>query len=112
MNYTKFEKARLIGARALQIKMGAPILVKVPKSIEKPIDIAKLELEKGVLPITIKAVEDIKIKKKKIVLPEILLAAEEDEVEEVKGEKEEKEEKEAPEEEIFEEETIVAEESD
>ena len=54
MEYTKFEKARLIGARALQIKMGAPVLVKVPAGIEKPIDMAKLELEKGVLPITVR----------------------------------------------------------
>ena len=51
--YTKFEKARLIGARALQIKRGAPILVKVPSEIDRPIDIAMLELEKGVLPLTV-----------------------------------------------------------
>ncbi len=52
--YTKYEIARLIGARALQIKMGAPILIKLPKSVKRPIDIAKLELERGVLPITIR----------------------------------------------------------
>ena len=28
---TKFETARIIGARALQISMGAPILIKRPK---------------------------------------------------------------------------------
>jgi len=54
MDYTKFEKARIIGARALQIKMGAPMLVKLPRDMDKPIDIAKLEFEKGVLPITVK----------------------------------------------------------
>ena len=53
MEYTKFEKARLIGARALQIKMGAPILVKVPKGVERPLEIAKLELEEDVIPITV-----------------------------------------------------------
>ena len=54
MDYTKFETARLIGVRALQIRMGAPILIKLPKGIEKPIEIAKLEFEKNVLPITVK----------------------------------------------------------
>ena len=54
MEYTKYEIARLIGARALQIKMGAPILVKVPKGMSRPIDIARLELKKGILPITVK----------------------------------------------------------
>lgn len=51
--YTKFEKARLIGARALQIKMGAPVLITPPKGVERPIEIAKLELEQDVLPITV-----------------------------------------------------------
>lgn len=57
MDYTKFEKARLIGARALQIKMGAPIRIKLSKDIEKPLDIAKLEFEKDALPITVKRPE-------------------------------------------------------
>jgi len=52
--YTKFEIARLIGVRALQIRMGAPVLIKVPKGVERPIDIAKLEFKKGVLPLTVK----------------------------------------------------------
>ncbi len=51
---TRFEKARIIGARALQIAMGAPILVEPPKSSASPIDIALQELEAGVLPITIR----------------------------------------------------------
>lgn len=59
MEYTKYEKARIIGARALQIAMGAPFLVKLSKKeIEKlkynPIEIAKLEFEKDVLPIAVK----------------------------------------------------------
>ena len=57
--FTKYEKARIIGARALQIAMGAPLLVTLEKEdFERikynPIEIAKLELEKGILPITIK----------------------------------------------------------
>lgn len=51
---TRFEKARIVGARALQIAMGAPILVEPPKSNASPIDIALLELEASVLPITIR----------------------------------------------------------
>jgi DNA-directed RNA polymerase subunit K len=54
MDYTRYETARLIGARALQIKMGAPILVKVPKTAERPIEIAELEFKEGVLPLTVK----------------------------------------------------------
>jgi len=48
----------LIGARALQIKMGAPILIKLPKGIKKSLDIAKLEFERDVLPITVKRKEE------------------------------------------------------
>ncbi len=56
---TKYEKARLIGARALQISMGAPLLIDLKEEdFERinynPIEIAKLELEKGILPITIR----------------------------------------------------------
>jgi len=51
---TRFEKARIVGARALQISMGAPILVEVSETLYSPIDIALKELEVGVLPITIR----------------------------------------------------------
>ena len=59
MKYTKFEKARIIGARALQIAMGAPLLIKLDeKDLENinynPVEIAKMEFEKGIIPITIK----------------------------------------------------------
>ncbi len=57
--YTKYEKARIIGARALQIAMGAPYLIKLSKEdLEKikfnPIEIAKMEFEEDVIPITVK----------------------------------------------------------
>ncbi|MCL4406583.1 MAG: DNA-directed RNA polymerase subunit K [Candidatus Parvarchaeota archaeon] len=52
--YNKFEAARLIGARALQLAMGAPALVKVNKKEDRYMDIAKREMEKGLLPITVK----------------------------------------------------------
>lgn len=54
MEYTRFERARIIGARGLQISMGAPVLMDVPEDFIDPIDIALLEYEKGLLPITVK----------------------------------------------------------
>ena len=56
---TKYEKARMLGSRALQIAMGAPFLVtlsdeELKKISYNPIEIAKLEFEKGVIPITVK----------------------------------------------------------
>lgn len=53
MKYTRFEKARIIGARALQITMGAPVLIRIPKEIIDPVKIAEWEFEKGVLPISV-----------------------------------------------------------
>ncbi len=57
--FTKYEIARMIGSRALQISMGAPFLVKLAeKDLEaigyNPIEIAKKEFEEGVLPITVR----------------------------------------------------------
>ncbi len=59
MKYTKYERARMIGSRALQLSMGAPFLVKLSQAqLEKirfdPIEIALVEFEEGVLPITVK----------------------------------------------------------
>ena len=53
MKYTRFEKARIIGARALQISMGAPLLLKIPKTMIDPVDIAIYEFEKEIIPLTI-----------------------------------------------------------
>ena len=58
MKYTRFEKARIVGARALQISMGAPSLIKIPKGVIAPIDIAMLELREGAIPITVKRIEN------------------------------------------------------
>ena len=57
--YTKYEKARMLGSRALQLSMGAPFLVKLDKEdLERmkydPLEIAKLEFDQGVLPITVR----------------------------------------------------------
>jgi len=51
---TRFERARIVGARALQISMGAPVLLDVPESIKSPIELAELELQEGALPISIR----------------------------------------------------------
>lgn len=53
VEYTKFEKSRIIGARALQLAHGAPPLIKVPSGVNEPLDLAEIEFEKGVIPITI-----------------------------------------------------------
>lgn len=49
---TRFEKARLLGARAIQISMGAKPLVEIKDSLD-PIDIAYQELQEGVLPLDV-----------------------------------------------------------
>ncbi|MHB8360658.1 MAG: DNA-directed RNA polymerase subunit K [Thermoplasmataceae archaeon] len=54
MTMTKFEKARIIGARSLQISMGAPVIIDVPADIIDPVDIAIIEFENNVIPITIR----------------------------------------------------------
>jgi DNA-directed RNA polymerase subunit K len=54
MSFTKFEKARIIGARALQISMGAPVIIDIPPHIMDPVDIAIMEFDNNVIPITIK----------------------------------------------------------
>ena len=65
---TRFEKARIVGARALQISMGAPILVEISEGVSSPISIALKELDAGILPMTIRrtlpdgAYQDIPLK--------------------------------------------------
>ncbi len=56
--YTRYERARIIGARALQISMGAPVLLEDDSG--EPIDIALRELEMGVIPITVKRAQNVK----------------------------------------------------
>lgn len=50
----RFERARIIGARALQISSGAPILIPVtPLEASDPISVAEREFAEGVIPITV-----------------------------------------------------------
>lgn len=57
--YTKYEKARIIGSRALQISMGAPFLIKMSEKElgeinYNPVEIAKREFKEGVIPMAVK----------------------------------------------------------
>jgi len=52
-DYTKYEKARILGARSLQLSMGAPSFVETQKT-DQPMQIAEKELEQGKLPLTVK----------------------------------------------------------
>ena len=62
IQYTKYEKARMIGSRALQIAMGAPVQVELSEQdLEdlryNPIEIAKREFEAGKMPMTVRRPE-------------------------------------------------------
>jgi DNA-directed RNA polymerase subunit K len=54
VHYTRFEKARIVGARALQIAMGAPLLIKKPAEKSNPVELALLELHEQRIPMTVK----------------------------------------------------------
>jgi DNA-directed RNA polymerase I, II, and III subunit RPABC2 len=51
---TRFERARIVGARSLQVSLGAPILAPLPDNVVDPIDVAVVELQEKVLPMTIR----------------------------------------------------------
>ena len=49
--YNRYEKARILGARSLQISYGAPVLVETDRS--EPILIAAEEYDADALPFTV-----------------------------------------------------------
>ena len=51
---TRFEKARIMGARALQLSLGAPVFIEIPKNATTSLEIAMAELNKRVIPIVIR----------------------------------------------------------
>ena len=56
--FSRYEMSRILGARALQIAMNAPLLVKIPKEkLEEihfdPLKIAEIEFDSGILPIEV-----------------------------------------------------------
>ncbi len=55
-NLTRFEKARIMGARALQLSLGAPPFIDIPETAATSLDIAMEELEHRLIPISIRRV--------------------------------------------------------
>jgi len=51
---TLFERARIMGARALQLSLGAPVFIEIPKNATSSLEIAMEELKQRVIPIVIK----------------------------------------------------------
>jgi len=51
---TRFEKARIMGARALQLSLGAPMFIEIPENATTSLEIAMEELKQRVIPIVIK----------------------------------------------------------
>jgi DNA-directed RNA polymerase subunit K/omega len=76
---TRFELARILGSRTLQISMGAPVLIDAPPEKTEIQDISVLEVKAGILPVSVRrslpngASQDI---------PLIWLTSESDELEE------------------------------
>lgn len=50
--HTRFEKARIIGARALQVAMGAPVVLAGISTVD-PVKVAEEEYKAGLIPITV-----------------------------------------------------------
>ncbi|NYZ79280.1 DNA-directed RNA polymerase subunit K [Candidatus Micrarchaeota archaeon] len=53
MELTRFEKARVISARALQLASGAPLIIELPEKLINPVKIAYMEFDKGVIPLAV-----------------------------------------------------------
>ena len=51
---TRFERARIMGARALQLSLGAPVFIEIPENATSSLEIAMEELKQRVIPIVIK----------------------------------------------------------
>ena len=51
--FMRFERARIVGARALQIAMGAPIILNIEKGFVDPVAIAEREFKESLVPITV-----------------------------------------------------------
>ncbi|HYM40023.1 MAG TPA: DNA-directed RNA polymerase subunit K [Thermoplasmata archaeon] len=53
MRYTRFERARILGARALQISLGAPGVLDGSSTEIDPMQIAYREFQAGIVPMTV-----------------------------------------------------------
>ncbi|NMB66683.1 DNA-directed RNA polymerase subunit K [Candidatus Woesearchaeota archaeon] len=90
--FTKYELARILGARALQLSMNAPMLIKIKKEdLEKinydALKIAEIELNSNVLPISVKRPMPVK-KEEKLKRVKMKIVNPEEENNELKEEKE------------------------
>jgi DNA-directed RNA polymerases I, II, and III subunit RPABC2 len=56
LRLTRFERARITGARSLQLSLGAPSLIRIPNDVRDSISLAIAELELKALPISIRRV--------------------------------------------------------
>lgn len=56
LRLTRFERARITGARSLQLSLGAPPLIRVPDDVRDSISLATLELDLKALPISIRRI--------------------------------------------------------
>lgn len=59
MHFTRFERARILGARALQISMGAPALLDRSVAGEDPLEIASGEFREGSIPLTVQRLDHV-----------------------------------------------------
>jgi len=80
--FTRYETARIIGARALQIAMDAPVILKISEQKLKELrydslKIAELEFNEGVLPISVDRPTPRKHKEKLTVIKEEKVSDEE-----------------------------------
>jgi len=58
LHNNRFERARIIGARALQLTLGAPVLVKATKGLIDPVKLAMMEYELDLIPITVRRTDE------------------------------------------------------
>ena len=63
--FMRFERARIIGARALQIAMGAPIILTMDKGFIDPVGIAEREYAENLVPITVIRPDNMTPRRKK-----------------------------------------------
>jgi len=51
---TRFERAKIVGARSLQLSIGAPLLIEPPEGVTSSIELALAELKLKALPLTVR----------------------------------------------------------
>lgn len=62
LDYTRFEKARIVGARALQLSMGAPPLIELAPEVRNPVQVALAEYTADAIPLTVQRSKTYQVK--------------------------------------------------